>query len=446
MRNLSFRLGIIMLGGFVLLQLMVVIALALPGRGSDRMWYGLPSPPAMAALVDAMEMAGPKGQRALADSYGGGLFAVEIADRAPDHFMEIPQVMQDAASAYRAALASHNVIVDGGPGWFNRWLTGRRPHVMRLAIPIRITVWLRDGRVLILTGRPSPGLRAFLYQRSLLGLAGGAVLMLVLFVALRQITRPLVRLTHDVRAFGADLSAPDARVEGSAETRGLATAFNDMKGRITRLLEERTFILAGIAHDLRTYLTRLRLRADFIDDPEQRTRAESDLDQMGALLDDSLLFAGLAQGSVRPVALVDLRLLCVEERESRPDAERIEVMMSPSIFVRGDPAGLSRIFNNLADNALRYAEQVTVAALADGMTVRWRFDDDGPGVPANAMPMLGQAFARVDASRDRRTGGTGLGLAIVRALAEAMGGRIAFTKAPAGGLRVEISLPLADTR
>ncbi|MDZ7894750.1 MAG: HAMP domain-containing protein [Sphingobium sp.] len=161
----------------------------------------------------------------------------------------------------------------------------------------------------MVTGRPSDGVRAYLLQRSFLGMFAGLVLLLVLLIAVRRTTQPLVRLTDQVRAVGQDIHAPDADVAGSREIRALAEAFNEMKGRIAGLVQERTFILAGIAHDMRTYLTRLRLRAEFIDDDTQRDKASADMDAMAALLDDSLLFASLDRKEADGGERIDLMAL-----------------------------------------------------------------------------------------------------------------------------------------
>jgi signal transduction histidine kinase len=437
--TLSFRIGAILLVGFVLLQLLLVVVLQLPGRIDDRGYYGLPPPRAFAELVRAVEAAGPFGGPRLVENFNGSLFEVELRRAAPGDFREVPERLSVIAADYRRALAGHNVVIDGGPGRLNA-LLGDRARPLRFLVPIRITVWLRGGDVLVLTGRPADGLRAYLAQRSMIGLLGGTALLLALWVALRQTTRPLQRLTASVRALGEDLHADDARPEGSREVRALAQAFNDMKHRIARLVEERTFILAGIAHDLRTYLTRLQLRADFIDDAEQRARATRDLDQMSALLDDSLLFASLGQGHRREAERVDLAALTRDLAALHPHDPRIHLDVPQACLVLGNPAGLERVFGNLVDNALRYAATVTIRVARADNRILWSFDDDGPGIPPEHLARLGAAYARLDPSRDRLTGGAGLGLAIVRALTEAMGGTVSFRSERGQGLRVEIAL------
>jgi two-component system, OmpR family, osmolarity sensor histidine kinase EnvZ len=337
------------------------------------------------------------------------------------------------------------VVVDGGPGRLNAML-GDRARPLRFLVPIRVAVWLRDGEVLVLTGRPADGLRAYLAHRSTIGLLGGAVLLLVLWIALRQATRPLRRLTASVRALADNLHADDVRPEGSRDVRSLAEAFNDMKHRIACLIEERTFILAGIAHDLRTYLTRLQLRADFIEDAEQRARATRDLEQMSALLDDGLLFASIAQAGRRELELIDLAALTRDLVVQHPHEGRIRLELPLSCLVLGHSAGLERVFGNLIDNALRYAFTVTIRIARVGPRTLWSFEDDGPGVAPEHLAQLGTAYARLDPSRDRRTGGAGLGLAIVRALTEAMGGTISFESQQDRGLRVEIAVPSNDAR
>lgn len=442
--TLSFRISVILLAGFVLMQVLLVIVLQLPGRIQDRPYGGLPSPPAFAQLVRSVDAAGPDGARRLVANFDESVFSVDLRTTAPTDYREVPARLTGIARAYRRAVSDHNVVVDGGPGRFAAWF-GNGSRSIRLLTPIRVTVWLRSGQVLVLTGRPAAGLRAYLAQRSILSLIGGVVLLAVSWLALRQTTRPLQRLTRRVNAFGKDLNAADATIEGSREIATLATAFNDMKRRIGALVDERTFLLAGIAHDMRTYLTRLRLRAEYIDDPDQYARADRDLEQMSALLDDSLLFAGLGQGARSETRVVDLSMLTRKFAALRADADqpRIHVDGPDTLLVQADPVGLERVFGNLVDNGLRHGTSVTIRIAIEDRRAVWLFKDDGPGVPADDLARLGTAYMRLDPSRDRRSGGAGLGLAIVRGLIGAMDGAVTFRSAPGEGLEVAISLPRA---
>lgn len=435
--TLSFRIGMVMLVGFILMQLLLLLVWQTPGRGGPDANYGLPAPTTLARMVDAMERAGPAGAAELADSYDGSLFTVTIGRTPPNDFREVPTALSELASRYRHALSDHNVVVDGGPGVFGAWM-GDRARPIRFLVPIRLTIWMRDGRVLILTGRPSRALSAYLARRSLLGAISGALLLLMLWIALRQTTRPLRRLTQATQALGHDLRAPDAIVEGSRETRALAQAFNVMKARIVSLMDERTFILAGIAHDMRTYLTRLRLRAEFIADDGQRARAERDLDQMSALLDDNLLFASIDRHNVTPMQRIDLSALTRALVETRFEADRIELSAREPALIEADAAGLERIFGNLVDNGFRHADRMRIAVRHDGRTIVWQFEDNGPGVEPADLAQLGLAYRRLDPSRNSKAGGAGLGLAIVQALADAMRAQVKFGTSNDGGLRISI--------
>jgi len=161
---------------------------------------------------------------------------------------------------------------------------------------------------------------------------------------------------------------------------------------------------------------------------------------MSALLDDNLLFAGIARTGIARAELVDLVELTRDLADVRIDADRITLTADDSASVLADPTGLERIFGNLVDNGLRYGAHVHVSIISEGDRVLWRFDDDGPGVPAGQLPQLGHAYARLDPSRDRRTGGAGLGLAIVTALTGAMGGTVGFGRSGQGGLAVLVRL------
>jgi signal transduction histidine kinase len=194
-------------------------------------------------------------------------------------------------------------------------------------------------------------------------------------------------------------------------------------------------MLAAIAHDMRTYLTRLRLRAEYIDAAEQRTKAVQDLDEMALLLDDTLLFARTdSDTSVHPEPIG------LAAELARIVAQRIE--MGCAVTLEGDVAGtvmadrigLRRMLANLIDNGLRYGTRVMLTVCETGSMIEIAVADDGPGVPADALARLGQPYARIDPSRDRATGGAGLGLAIVGALAGQMGARLILANRTPHGL------------
>ncbi len=211
-----------------------------------------------------------------------------------------------------------------------------------------------------------------------------------------------------------------------------------MKARIRELMQERTRVLAAIAHDMRTYLTRLRLRAEYIDDPEQRARAVRDLDEMAALLNDTLF---LAEDEARAPSAIRMDLAeavtgLVALRRELGDAATAET--DGAAWVTASPIGVRRILDNLIDNGLRHGASVLVSLVhADG-AVELIVEDDGPGVAPEILARLGEPFTRGDPSRNRETGGAGLGLAIVRALAARDGAAVTFANRAEGGLRVTV--------
>jgi signal transduction histidine kinase len=252
-----------------------------------------------------------------------------------------------------------------------------------------------------------------------------------------------LRLATGVRRFSSDLTTPDVPVTGSREMRELSLAFNEMKARIGVLMAERTRMLAGIAHDMRTYLTRLRLRVDFIDDPAQRAKAGADLDELSALLDDTLLFARRDAGAAPAPVRVDLTAEILALGDLRREmGEAVEIAPMPALAVGVDRTALRRMLANLIDNGIRHGRQVRIAAHVEGTLAVVTVQDDGPGVPDAALPRLGEPFGRLDPSRNRETGGAGLGLAIVRALAEREGAAVEFANGSAGGLIVTLRFPL----
>lgn len=433
--HLSLRLAAILVVGFVVIQFLVFGAMILPGRHALDHPYSFPPPRALAAVVDVLDHADPARRALLIGALDGSLHTLTIQPTMPDLPTSRDAVPLAVERNYRAALPGHEVRLSVRGALFPR-LMRDMAWPGRLLAPATLAIGLHGGGVLVLVSRPSALVSDFLGERAALGALAGVVLLLVLAWAVRQSTRPITLLSAHIRDFALRQDAADLPVEGGPEMHELAIAYNEMKARIAGLINDRMRILAGIAHDLRTYLTRLRLRADFIDDPDQRERAVRDLVEMSLLLDDTLLFA---QPPSRPAVLErvalgeELGALVATRREMGEDVVLEDV--PEGLFVRAERLSLRRVLANVIDNGLRHGTCVSLAVrVGEGIDIR--VTDNGPGVPPEMLARLGQAFDRLDPSRDRTTGGAGLGLAITRALMDRQGGSVAFDHAGQGGLLV----------
>lgn len=310
------------------------------------------------------------------------------------------------------------------------------------AAPMRLVVELRTGQALTVQREPVV-LTAIATRYGAITAVIVAVLLAILLILSGQVVRPISRLAAGVDAFRTNILSRDVVPAGTRELRELAVAFNAMKKQIGSLVTERTRVLAAIAHDLRTYLTRLRLRADFIDDAEQRTKAINDLAEMEQLLDDVLLFARNDETDLLAVPVIDARDLAadyVTMRREMGDAVTLEAGTEPALC-RCAPLAFRRILGNLVDNAIRYGQTATVRISVED-AVFLAVEDNGPGIPPENVEQLIRPFERLEPSRGRTTGGAGLGLAIVKGLVESSGGTVAFANLREG-LRVTVTLSRA---
>lgn len=274
---------------------------------------------------------------------------------------------------------------------------------------------------------------------SLLAL-GILVLLPVAFLFARALAAPIRRFSEAAQRLGGDTSAPPVAREGPPEMRQAVDSFNAMQARINRLLQERTQMIAAIAHDLRTPLTRLTFRLDGLPSPLAE-KVESDIQEMKAMISAALDFIRDRSLGVHRQRL-DVRLLVESVVDDLADiGHDVTVQPGAAITLEGDPIALRRAVVNLVENGLKYGERVRLRLRGTGDGCVLEVDDDGPGIPETMQQQVFEPFFRLEASRNRDTGGIGLGLATVRAIVLDHGGSVALRNRKDGGLRAVVSLP-----
>jgi two-component system, OmpR family, osmolarity sensor histidine kinase EnvZ len=276
------------------------------------------------------------------------------------------------------------------------------------------------------------------------GVVGMLLASGVLLVILRE-GRAVERIAGSVEAFAATGVPQPIAIGGSPEIAGLAKRMLRMQEQVATLLNERNAMLGAIAHDVKTYIQRLKLRLEVLDVPDQIEKAERDLDAMDRLVEDALLVAVHAN-PLKSRETVDLFAVVSHEVEAAQLAGgeiALEREGSGPLLVSGDRSALSRALANIIGNALRYGRQARVLVRQNKGTAEVIIDDDGPGIPPSEREAVFKAFHRSETSRNRSTGGTGLGLAIAHGIIERQhGGSIEITDAPGGGARVKASVPI----
>jgi len=311
----------------------------------------------------------------------------------------------------------------------------------RLPDPRIAAIQLHDGSWAVFTvGERNWGLSR--PARHLITIAIALVsIILVTLASTRLLARPIEHFTSAAERFGRDPKAAPIAEIGPAELRRAARAFNGMQASVQRFIEDRTQMVAAISHDLRTPITRLRLRAEFVEDEEQRDRMLGDLDQMAEMIEATLAFARDDAASEPPTAL-DLTSLLESMVDEASDSGHEASYQGPAhrIF-QGRPVALRRAFGNLVDNAIKYGGAVEITLGESGDGCRVTIADRGPGIAATDRERVFAPFVRLESSRNRDTGGTGLGLSIARSIIRGHGGEILLENRPEGGLSVSVTLP-----
>jgi two-component system osmolarity sensor histidine kinase EnvZ len=277
----------------------------------------------------------------------------------------------------------------------------------------------------------------------LLWMVGTSVVLIgVAIIFLRNQIKPILKLADAAESFGKGREVPNYRPRGAREVRRAAQAFIEMKTRVERAIEQRTTMLAGVSHDLRTLLTRFKLELALIKKKTPEIEAmKKDVDEMARMLEAYLAFArgDLGEGS----APTDMAAFLDELKD---DAERHGHKTSvvfhgpPVVTVR--PAAFKRCLGNLVSNAARFAPSIAITGHRDHRYLTVTVDDDGPGIPPDMREEVFKPFLRLDDARNQDEGGTGLGLAIARDIARSHGGDILLGDSPLGGLRATVRVPV----
>ncbi|HEY6642507.1 sensor histidine kinase [Povalibacter sp.] len=441
--------------------LLAVVALIVRERRDVALWTSTAWEAAdnIASASSELTTLDPDERLARVEAYRAQRRPLEEHRRQPPPRKEVQRIQQAFAAKIRAQLGpGYSVTVTNARG---RWRDvipllgnlrppadgpegGGQPAFRSPDNWYDVTVKLPDGDDIVFRTRaPQPGAplpKHIFFNLALLTL----LLASVLYLMTRSVTRPLSELARaaDAVGRGENQQLPE---RGAKELRDATRAFNTMQERLRRYLDSRTRVVAAMSHDLRTPLTRLRLRAEALDDDEARTRFVADIDEMSRMVTGALnMFKGLNDDEPAKQVIVDDLLAAIQTEFAELDAHfAIEGHSNAPIL--GKEQSLKRCLSNVLHNAVKYGSNVVVH-VADGDDLVIAIRDDGPGIPADELERVFEPFYRVEASRNRDTGGTGLGLSIARDIVQAHGGSIQLHNRPDGGLEAIMTLPRARNR
>jgi signal transduction histidine kinase len=300
---------------------------------------------------------------------------------------------------------------------------------------------LRDGILVTFESRQPEQTVSWPY-RLLLSLAVLlAAVVVVSLVVVRWATRPLDVLADAADELGRNINRPPMEERGPVEVVRAARAFNTMQARLAGYIRDRTRVLAAMSHDLKTPITRLRLRSELLNDPQLRSKFTGDLEELESMVSATLDFLrGMENGE--PVQLVDaMALLESLQADMAEIGGRVTVEGEARSPFPGKPQALKRCLANLLQNAVKYGKSAAVVINDNDSRLEIQIQDEGPGLPQSELEKVFEPFYRVEGSRSRETGGTGLGLTIARSVAEAHGGSLVLRNRTEGGLEAVLVLP-----
>jgi len=309
-----------------------------------------------------------------------------------------------------------------------------------------VQIALRDGTWATFDTYVSPQAAAMPLRVALTLLVLLGTVIVLSLVAVRWMTGPLSSLASAAEKLGEDINRPPLPETGPIEVQRAAKAFNIMQQRLSRFISDRTRVLTAMSHDLKTPITRLRLRTEMIEDETVRTKFVRDLDEMESMVTQTLEFMRDTSAG-EPLQRVDIMALLESLQSDCQDTGRpVQIQGSIVHPYSGRPLALRRCLTNLVENAIRYGDRATIKVEDGARGITVRVLDAGPGIPESELDQAFEPFFRGEASRSRETGGTGLGLGIARNIARAHGGELVLRNRACGGLEAILTLPRATAR
>ncbi len=398
-------------------------------------------------IVDFWERTTPEARPQLVKSLNSPFFRVAVFD-SPPAMENLPPWVQEEVDKelpeIRKIMGRRDIEIG--------FVSGRRNELFRdeafsQEIPVPWRFWITfsvaasDGKYLFFALPPDDDLWNRDSGHSFWGVFTWLLIILFVFAMARRLTRPLRQFADASDRLGVDVDAPPLPEKGSRELKRATHAFNQMQERLKRLIDDRTQMLAAISHDLKTMLTRLRLRAEYIEDAEQQGKAFADLSEMEQMLEATLSFArddSAEEERTRLDLVALLESLCADFVDL---GNEVTYFGPDKLIYEGRPIGLKRAFTNLIENGINYGEKVAVRVETKETIIHICFEDQGPGIPDHLRENVFAPFYRIEGSRNRETGGTGLGLSVARTIIRRHGGDILLEDGPGGGLRARVTLP-----
>jgi signal transduction histidine kinase len=444
MRSLSVRLFLIVLGGVIL-----AIAISNLFHHHDRARFieGSREYAAVEHLRDAIGLLAPLNLAARASAVRTlrhDTWQVDLGARAETTVWEVAPGISQKLSERLAGLAS----VEGA---WREHSSNCKSNPMDCFNSVRVKVRFPEGQTTWLSYAPKhfpwphrhagPGFRD--RDWFLIG-----VMAVVAWLVVRLALRPLQRMTRAVERFGRDMHHPPIDESGPQEVRRAAQAFNTMQQQILGYMAERTQILAAVTHDLKTPMTRMRMRLENCADDTLRERLQADLAAMQSLVEEGLELArSLESNELSQLVDIDalLQSLCDNAVETGLDVA-YEGINDQMIVVNAQPNALRRVFENIIDNAVKYGHRARLSLEIQNRFAKISIQDSGPGIDEKELQNVIKPFVRLESSRSRETGGTGLGLAIADNLLRLQKGQMSLRNLPQGGLEVSVLLPVATLR